>query len=953
MAEDDGGRMKLNQEKLVAHSQLPTSTPDFRVLFESAPALYLVLTSDFAIVAVSDAYLSATMTNREEILGRGLFEVFPDNPADLTATGVSNLRASLDRVLQDRLPNVMAVQKYDIRRPESEGGGFEERYWSPVNCPVMGTRGEILYIIHRVEDVTEFVRLKQKGIEQRDLAEQLRSRTEQMEAEIYLRAQEVQEANRQLQSLNDKLQREIDERKRAEESLQTAKDNLEASVRERTAELAETNTALKESKARLQTIVENLVEGVSVSDLDGQLRHFNRAALEMHGFASLDECRRHLAEFGDIFELSALDGTVWSLDQWPLSRILRGEDLRDLEARIRRNDSNWKRVFSYGGTLVRDGDGQPMMAIVTIRDITERKRAETKLQSQLACLDLLHRITRAIGERQDLQSIFQVVIRSLEDNLPIDFGCVCLYDAAAEMLTVTSVGVRSKALAMELAMTERACITIDQNGLSRCVHGQLVYEPDIREVPFPFAQRLARGELRSLVAAPLLVESKVFGVLLAARRENHSFSSADCEFLRQLSEQVGLAAHQAQLYGTLQQAYDDLRQTQHTVMQQERLRALGQMASGIAHDINNAISPVALYTESLLEREPNLSERARDYLVTIQRAIEDVAGTVAGMREFYRQREPQLVLAPIDLNLMVQQVIDLTRVHWSDLSQRRGIDIKLQTELSPDLPTVMGAQGEIRDALTNLIFNAVDAMPEGGTLTVRTRASSTQENQNETEAPSLVYLEVCDTGVGMDEETRRRCLEPFYTTKGERGTGLGLAMVYGMVERHSAQIEIESEPGRGTTVCLIFAVSVPIVGSSAHPSAPLAAAQRLLLVDDDPLLIKSLRDTLEGDGHFITTADGGQTGIDIFVAAHSNGETFDAVITDLGMPYVDGRKVAAAVKAASPSTPVILLTGWGQRLVAENDIPVHVDRVLSKPPKLQELRATLVEVTAGVGEARQ
>ena len=125
----------------------------------------------------------------------------------------------------------------------------------------------------------------------------------------------------------------------------------------------------------------------------------------------------------------------------------------------------------------------------------------------------------------------------------------------------------------------------------------------------------------------------MFGVFLAARRQPHGFSSGECEFLRQLSEHVALAAHQTQLYTSLQQAYDDLRQTQQAVLQQERLRALGQMASGIAHDINNAISPIVLYTESLLEREPNLSERARDYLVTIQRAIEDVAHTISRMRE--------------------------------------------------------------------------------------------------------------------------------------------------------------------------------------------------------------------------------------------------------------------------------------------------------------------------------
>ena len=566
---------------------------------------------------------------------------------------------------------------------------------------------------------------------------------------------------------------------------------------------------------------------------------------------------------------------------------------------------------------------------------------------ELRRLDLLHRITRAIGERQDLQSIYQVVIRSLEDNLPIDFGCVCLYDSAADVLTVTSVGVRSGALAIELALTEQARIPVDQNGLARCMRGRLVYEPDISAVPFPFAQRLAGGGLGSYVAAPLLVEGKVFGVLVAARRAAESFASAECEFLQQLSEHVALAAHQVSLYEALQQAYDDLRQTQHTVMQQERLRALGQMASGIAHDINNAISPVVLYTESLLEQEANLSARARDYLVTIQRAIDGVAETVARMREFYREHEPQLLLAPVYLNRMAEQVIDLTRARWRDLPQERGIVIRMQTELAPDLPAIMGAANEIRDALTNLIFNAVDAMPEGGTLMLRTRAVPAPAAAAD-ESATLVRLEVSDTGVGMDEETKRRCLEPFFTTKGERGTGLGLAMVYGMAQRHGAEIEIESEPGKGTTMRLVFPPAAPAAVSMVRPPAPPRPAQslRILVVDDDPLLIKSLRDTLASDGHHVTTADGGQAGIDAFVAAEQRREPFAVVITDLGMPFVDGRQVAAAVKSASPSTPVILLTGWGQRLIAEDEIPAHVDRVLNKPPRLLHLRTALARLTA-------
>jgi signal transduction histidine kinase/ActR/RegA family two-component response regulator len=575
-------------------------------------------------------------------------------------------------------------------------------------------------------------------------------------------------------------------------------------------------------------------------------------------------------------------------------------------------------------------------------EILERKNAENKVQSQLARLELLNQITRAIGERLDLGGIFQVALKNLEEYLPVDFAIVSTYDDAKNVLTVLSVGTQSRVVASELNLREQTHVGIDQNGLSRCVRGQLVYEPDISQLKFPFPERLARGGLRSLVLAPLLVESKVFGVLIAARRRPNSFSSGECEFIRQLSEHVALAAHQAQLYTALQQAYDDLRETQQVAMQQERLRALGQMASGIAHDINNAISPVGIYAEALLEQEPNLSTRAREYLTTILRSIGDVAQTVARMGEFYRKRGPQLTLAPVQLNTLVQHVKDLTRARWSDMPQQRGIMIKMETELAADLPVIMGVESEIREALINLVFNGVDAMPAGGTLTLRTKVA---EEISESPGPTLrrVHMEVSDTGAGMDEETRRRCLEPFFTTKGERGTGLGLAMVYGIVERHSAELEIESSPGKGTTMRLNFPVPMSVAADPITSKAAYRVPSRLriLVVDDDPLLIKSLRDALEGDGHAVTTANGGQLGIDAFRSAHESGESFAVVITDLGMPYVDGRKVSSAIKNISPATPVILLTGWGQRLVAEGDIPPNVDKVLSKPPKLRELRETL------------
>ena len=721
------------------------------------------------------------------------------------------------------------------------------------------------------------------------------------------------------------IRRDFAGRTRAERALHAANDQLEARVAERTAQLAQ-----------YASIVEGSDDAIISKNLEGVITSWNAGAERLFGYAAREVIGKPMTLLMPPERLNE-EPTI-------LARIARGETTDHFET-VRIGKEGRKINVSVTISPIRDAQARIIGASKIARDVTERKLAQTKLQAQLERLNLLQQITRAIGERQDLQSIFQVVIRTLEENLPLDFCCICLYEPAENGLTVTSVGSHSAPLAMDLAMTEQARIAIDEDGLSQCVRGRLVYEPDIAQVQFPFPQRLARAGLRAMIAAPLLVESNVFGVLIAARRRAGSFSSGECEFLKQSSEHVALAAHQTQLYSALQQAYDDLRQTQKAVMQQERLLALGQMASGIAHDINNAISPVALYTESLLEKEPDLSPRTRSYLETIQRAIDDVAQTVARMREFYRQRESNMLLLPVDLNRLAQQVVDLTRARWSDMAQQRGVAIEMRTELAPNLPAIRGAEHEIRDALTNLIFNAVDSMPNGGPLTLRTKVTPEQGNQSEQPtAAHFVQIEVIDTGVGMDEDTRRRCLEPFFTTKGERGTGLGLAMVYGMMQRHSADLEIDSEVGKGTTVRLNFALhTAPAMGAAALSTATAVPPQRILVVDDDPVVLKSLRDALELEGHSVTTADGGRAGIDAFLAAQVQGNPFPVVITDLGMPYVDGRKVSSAVKAAAPETILLMLTGWGQRLVADGDIPTHVDRVLSKPPKLRELRDALAQ----------
>jgi PAS domain S-box-containing protein len=686
--------------------------------------------------------------------------------------------------------------------------------------------------------------------------------------------------------------------------------------------------AVRASEERFRALADNAPVLIWISGTDKQCNWFNSRWLEFVG-------RPMEREVGD--------GWTQNVHPDDYARCIEiyttAFDARQpfsMEYRLRRYDGEWRWIVDNGAPMV-TSEGAFLGYVGSCVDRTDERAAIERLHTQLERMALLDRMTCAIAERQDLRSIFQVVIRSLEDNLPMDFACACLREQ--QLLTVSSVGVKNESMARELELHEGATIEVGQNGLASCMRGQLVYEPDISASTHPFTARLAKVGLRSLVFAPLTVESNVFGMLIVARRTPEAFSSGDCEFLRQLSAHVGIAAHQAQLYAALQRAYDDLRQTQNAVMQQERLRVLGQMASGIAHDINNALSPAALYVQSLLERDQTLTPQAREYLRIIEKAIEGVADTVARMKDFYRHRDPQASHDTVRLNEVIKGVVELTHARWSDMPQERGAVIRLETDLDPALPNIHGEAGEIRDALTNLVLNAADAMPEGGTLTLRSRTTE----------PSRVRVEVIDTGVGMDELTRSRCLEPFFTTKGERGTGLGLPMVYGMVERHSGEIQIESEPGKGTLVRLVFP-ALPAAQSAAAESGTYPALRpdsplRILLVDDDPILLRTLRDVLERDGHSIVTADGGQQGIDTLREATSRGESFSAVITDLGMPTVDGRQVAAAVKATSSEVPVVLLTGWGRRMLAENDVPAGVDRVLSKPPSLADLRTALADLT--------
>jgi len=398
-----------------------------------------------------------------------------------------------------------------------------------------------------------------------------------------------------------------------------------------------------------------------------------------------------------------------------------------------------------------------------------------------------------------------------------------------------------------------------------------------------------------------------------------------------------------------QKAYDELRRTQQTVVQQERLRALGQMASGVAHDINNALSPITAYSELLLSTLPDLADAPRQRLERISQAAEDVAQIVARMREFYRRDVDPDQLGLVNVNKVLEEVVELTRPRWRDLAQRQGVSIHIKFELESKPPMLVCNASELREALTNVIFNAVDALPEGGVITLVTRMVTGTDSLDSGKPAQELHLEVRDNGLGMEEKVRQHCLEPFFSTKlTTGGTGLGLAMVYGMVKRHDGGIEIESAPNQGTCVRLIFPVrDRPI--TAVRPQNTLqetCRSLRILCIDDEPELRQLMADLLEVHHHKVTVASSGKEGLEIFRANLRGIEPFEIVITDLGMPDMDGHHLARAIKAESPHTPIIMLTGWGAMMKADGETAPEVDAVLSKPPRIQELNNILVRICA-------
>ena len=704
----------------------------------------------------------------------------------------------------------------------------------------------------------------------------------------------------------------------------------------------EADKALQESEQTLRTIFDSATDGILLAD--AQTRQFvnaNRAVCQMLGY-TLEELKELSVD--DIHPVEHLEHVVSEFE-----KQLKGEKILAQDIPMKRKDGS---VFFADVNSARiELQGREHLLGI-FRDITERKQSEQELhetieelqktQLQLTqrtrWIQALNSISGEVARRNSLESIMRVVIEYLEDSFPFAFGGISIRREEERESHVGVLSSRGRSLASRLGIEEGERISVGHTILPLDLEvrqARLAKLADIDPADMPqesrlLIQNLKKEGMKEIVVVPLDVEKIRVGAIFMLFKKRVELGENEWGFLNGMAEYVSLSAQNWRLYAELEESYRKLQEAQEAMMRQERLSAMGQMASGIAHDINNVLVPISLYAEALLEGEPGLSDRANRFLTTIQKGVRDIENVTLRLRSFYKKEE-EGEFQFLSIEELFDSVIELSRPRWKDIPNQKGIVIQMQKELEKRLPVIIGSESEVREALLNLVFNAVDAMPKGGTITLKGRKQE-----------SCVVAEITDTGIGMDQEQKRRCLEPFFTTKGERGSGLGLSSVFGMLQRHNGEMEIESEPGKGTTIRLLFPLGDRKWRETTAIEEPVPlSCLRILCVDDDQRVREALKEMLTLEGHNVTVCASGEKALKLFRTGYAEERGFDLVITDLGMPHMDGKAVAQEIKKASNTTPVILLSGWGNFMNLNGELPENVDCLLGKPPRMSTLRGAI------------
>lgn len=531
-------------------------------------------------------------------------------------------------------------------------------------------------------------------------------------------------------------------------------------------------------------------------------------------------------------------------------------------------------------------------------------------------LTALYEIGKTLSSTLDLDELFKKALELLKGHFGYAACGILLLDGKKNELYIKQIIGRDG----EEAKKFRFRVGID--GIVGWVAntGEFYYAPDVSRDP---RYILGDPSIKSEAVFPLKVRNQVFGVLNIESVELNGFDEEDLKVLSSFASQMSISIENAQLFSDLKQTLQELKQAQDQIVQAEKLRAMGEMASGVAHDFNNVLAVVLGNIQLLLYQMDRLSpEEIREGLKVIERSSKDGAETVRRIQEFTGVRKDREFIS-LSLNEIITEVANITQPRWKGQTQKKGIQVELLTQLG-DVPLIMGNPSELREVLTNIIFNAVDAMPEGGKLTIATRP----------QAEDWVEVRIVDTGMGMTEEVKKRVFDPFFSTKGVKNSGLGMSVSYGIIKRHGGEILIESEWGKGSTFIIHLPTGYGEEEVVVKEVAPITESRpaRILVIDDEDSVRDILSRMLKTNGHQVVVASNGEEGIERFKS-----EAFDIVFTDLGMPRLSGWEVGKTIKGINPKVPIAMITGWGVELDREKMGESGIDLILSKPFNFEQV----------------
>jgi len=558
-----------------------------------------------------------------------------------------------------------------------------------------------------------------------------------------------------------------------------------------------------------------------------------------------------------------------------------------------------------------------------------RLYSQTRLRNEQ--INLAWEIGRKINSILNVDSLLREVVELIAESFDYYYASIHLIEGDYLVL--------KKGLGKEGCDLGKKSLSlkIGEQGICGWVakQGRPLLANDVSKEPRYFFVEELKGT-KSELCVPITIQEKTTGVLDVQSNRLRAFDSGDLHLIELIASQVSIALENARLFDNLKQAYEKLKETQAQLVQSEKLKALGEMASGVAHDFNNVLGAI-LGRAQLTQTKTEDPELLRS-LKFIELAATDGAQTVKRIQDFTRTRTER-DFQTVDINRLIESALDMTRHKWKNEIVERGGVVEVETDLQEPSPLVRGNPAELKEVLTNLIINALEAMPEGGRLKV----STFQEED-------FGIVEVCDTGVGMAEAVKNRIFDPFFTTKGPEGTGLGLSVTYGIITRHNGMIDVVSEPQRGSR----FTIKLPRDKQTPESERQETLAQisdrsaKILLIDDEAPILQLTSEILEENGHKTVCAHSGTEGIQ-----KSEEEKFDIVITDLVMPDLSGWQVAQTIKKNSANTVVILATGWGTQLDRDKLSRSDIDLVLPKPSKLDDVLQVVKEALVLKTKRRQ